>query len=120
MNPASRQDVQNIVEVARNRIMERAVTKQDLAALTEAVKAVSNMHQQSQLFIKQAEYQRSQQSRRTVALETRLVAMENELRSIQAQLARIAEQRPQQIIMPVRPAEQAPAEPAQQYAYRPS
>lgn len=119
MGPATRQDIQNIVEVARNRIMERVVTKQDVAVLSEAIRNLTNMQQQCQQILKQGDYQRSQLSRRTVALEAHMATLENELKTVQYMLARLSEQRPQQIVMPVRP-EQTTAEPAQQYSYRPS
>lgn len=116
MGPANRQDVQNIVEVARNRIMERAVTKQDLSVLSDAIRNLTNLHMQSQQLLKQSEYQRLQLTRRAVALEARIASFENEIRSMQSAMYKMAEQRPQQIVMPA-PAEQT--EPTTQYAYRP-
>lgn len=120
MGPVNRQDVQNIVEIARNRIMERAVTKQDMAVMMESIRNLTNMHQQSQQILKQGEYQRSQLTRRAVALETRLGTVENELKTVQYLLGKLAEQKPQQIIMPVRPEQPATPEPTPDYAYRPN
>lgn len=119
MGPVNRQEVQNIVEIARNRIMERAITKQDLAILMESIRNLTSMNQQSQQILKQGEYQRSQLTRRAVALEARLATVENELKTVQYLLGKVAEQKPQQIIMPVR-TEQPSPEPAPDYAYRPS
>lgn len=121
MGPANRQDVQNIVDIARNRILERAATKQDLTTLNEAIRSLTNMQQQSQLMLKQGEYQRLQFARRAVALEARLALMENELRSVQQALNKLAGQKPERIVVPA--PTQAPApQPTQQsttveYAY---
>ena len=72
MNPATRQDVQNIVDVARNRIEQRTVAKQDIINLTDSLKQLIGLHQQSQQMIKQSEYQRLQLTRRSIAVEARL------------------------------------------------
>ncbi len=121
MNPASRQDVQNAVDNMRNRIMERMVTKQDLTAISDMVKNLVILHQQSQQLLKQSEYQRSQLTRRVVSLETRISNFENEVRSLNLNISRATNQQPQQIIMPVQaePNKQA-FEQAAQYAYRPN
>ncbi len=118
MGPVSRQDVQNIVEVARNRIMERAVTKQDITTLTDTIRNLTNLHQQSQQMLKQSEYQRLQLSRQVVAAEARLANLENEVRTTQAMINRLAGQRPQHIIMPV-PVPQGQDNQPTQYSYRP-
>lgn len=101
MNPASRQDVQNIVDNARNRIMERTVTRQDLIAISDMTRSLIALHQQSQQMLKQSEYQRSQLSRRLVAIEARMIAFENQMQALGTVVSRSAGQRPQQIIMPV-------------------
>lgn len=122
MGPVNRQDVQNIVDVARNRILERTVTKQDLTILSEAVRNLTSMHQQSQQMLKQGEYQRLQFTRRAVALEARMALIENELRSVQQALTRLAGQKPEKIIMPVpvQPIDRTASQPQPQsteYAY---
>ena len=121
MQPVSRQDVQNIVDTARNRIMERLVTKQDLNLITDTIKNLTNLHLQSQQMLKQSEYQRSQLTRRIVSLETRIVAFENDIRALNASVARSTGQPPQQIIMPVQNQPDSDAlQQAAQYAYRPN
>lgn len=117
MSPVNRQDVQNIVEIARNRIMERMVTKQDISAITDAIRNISNLHLQSQQLLKQSEYQQSQLSRRVVALEARLINLEAELRNTQQAMLRVAEQ-PQRIVVPAQP--QTESQPTTEYVYRPS
>lgn len=101
MNPANRQDVQNIVEGARNRIMERMVTRQDILILNDTIKNLSALNLQTQQLLKQADYNRSQSSRRIVALEARIASLQNEVRVLASLVARTADQKPQQVIMPV-------------------
>lgn len=121
MGPVTRQDIQNIVEVNRNRILERVATKQDIAVLTDSIRQLTSMHQQSQQLLKQSEYQRLQLSRRAVAVEARLINVENELRSTQSMMSRMAGQKPQPIIIPA----QAPQNTGEravppEYLYRPN
>ncbi len=115
MNPVNRQEVQNIVDTARNRIVERMVTKQDVAVLTDTIKNLTNLHLQSQQLLKQSEYQRSQLARRVVVLETRLTGLENELRTFAQQVVRAVEQRPQPMAVPAQPTEVP--QPVSQYSY---
>lgn len=122
MNPASRQDVQNIVEIAKNRTLDRIPTKSEFVQLFDNVRTLINLHQQSQQLLKQSEYQRSQLTRRAVALETRVVALETEIKTTQYMISRLTERQPQQMVVPAQPGEQSPqAQPVQQqYAYRPN
>jgi hypothetical protein len=108
MNPVSRQDVQNIVDIARNRIMERMVTRQDLMPINDCVKNLLALHQQSQQLLKQSEYQRSQLTRRVVALETHIATLENDIRVLSSAVVRAVEQRQQPVVTPtqVAPVEQ--------------
>lgn len=119
MNPASRQDVQNIVEIAKNRTLDRIPTKQEFIQLFDNVRNLINLHQQSQQLLKQSEYQRSQLSRRVVALEARITALDNELKNTQIMIARLAERPAQQIVMPERQ-EQGSTAPSTQYVYHPT
>lgn len=123
MAPVTRQDVQNIVEISRNRLLERVATRQDVTVLTDTVRTLNNLHQQSQQLLKQSEYQRLQLTRRAVALEARLGQLENDLRSINATLIKLLTQKPQQQQMvvptPATPAEQQPTPVPAAYAYRP-
>lgn len=100
MGPANRQDVQNIVNSSVNRLLQQVPTKQDVVVLNDSIRNLSNLSLQAQQLLKQADYQRSQQSRRVVATETRLANVENELRTTQAVLQQLVEQRTQQVVMP--------------------
>jgi hypothetical protein len=93
MNPVSRQDVQNIIDISRNRIMERMVTRQDFLTLCDTVKNLVSLHQQSQQLLKQGDYQRSQLSRRLVALEARTISLESEVRALSVHTSRLVDQR---------------------------
>ena len=123
MGPAAtRQDVQNIVDVARNRIEQRTVAKQDIVNLTDTLKQLIGLHQQSQQMIKQSEYQRLQLTRRSAAVEARMTSLENEIRTLITATNRLSEQKQQPIIVPA-PAPQPQAaqnEPglARQYGYQ--
>jgi hypothetical protein len=72
--------------------MERMVTRQDLNTLTDTVKNLIVLHQQSQQLIRQGDYQRSQLSRRVVALEARTVSLENEIRALSVLTSRLVDQ----------------------------
>lgn len=121
MSPASRQDVQNITEAMRSRLVQSLPTKQDIIILNDTIRNLMSFNQQTMQMLKQADYQRSQQSRRVVALEARLANVETELRNVQAILARVAEQKPQQVIMPVQTEQPVNGNAAgTQYLYRPS
>lgn len=117
MGPAvNRQDVQNIVEVARNRIMSNMVTKQDISAITDSIRTLNNLQTQSMQLLKQSEYQQSQLSRRVVALEARLINLEAELRNTHQTMTRVVDQ-PQRIVVPAQP--NTEGQPTTEYVYRP-
>lgn len=120
MNPASRQDVQNIVDIARNRIEQRTVAKQDIINLTDSLKQLIALHQQSQQMIKQSEYQRLQLTRRSAAVEARLMNLENEIRTLTASMNRVADQRQQPVVIPAQPQVDRSTEPGilRQFGYQ--
>lgn len=122
MSPASRQDVQNIVDVARNRIEQRTVAKQDILNLTDTLRQLIALHQQSQQMIKASEYQRLQLTRRSAAVEARMANLENEVRTLTAAINRMALQKQQPIVMPAQPQVERQNEPgiARQFGYTPT
>jgi ribosomal 50S subunit-associated protein YjgA (DUF615 family) len=102
MGPASKQDVQSIVETSRNRItdkLDRVALKQDIQALMDCVKSLLNVHQQNQQLLRQAEYQRLQMIRRMTALEARMTQVEQYARNSQGTLTKVAQAaaKPQQV-----------------------
>lgn len=102
--------------------MERMVTKQDVAMVSEALKNIMTCNQQNQQLLKQSEAQRLQLARRVATLEGRLASFENEMRVVSTTMLKSAGQRPQQIIMPVQnqPDEEALQHAAQYVQYRPA
>ena len=123
MAPASKQDVQNIIDTMRNRIMERVALRQDVQYLTDYVKNLQTISQQNQQLLRQGEYQHLQMARRAVALEARMTALEGEIRSMRITMSKLAEQQnlPQRLVTPVQPVGQPPAAPLpNQYLYSPA
>lgn len=107
MNQVSKQDIQGIVDVARNRIIERSVTKQDISMLQEQLKLISNVQQQHQQLLNQAQQQRIMFTRRAESVDARLNTIENEIKNTQVLIGRVldrmAAQRIQQIVVPAQP-----------------
>lgn len=120
----TRQDVQNIVDMARNRLEQRTVARQDILNLTDSLKQLIALHQQSQQMIKQSEYQRLQLIRKSAAVEARMSSLETEIRTLVAATIRLSEQKQQPIIVPapVAPQTVGQIEPgmARQYGYAPN
>jgi hypothetical protein len=73
--------------------MERMVSRQDLSPIYDMVKNLTALHQQSQQLLKQGDYQRSQLSRRVVALEARTISLENEIRALSVLTSKLVDQR---------------------------
>lgn len=120
MNQVSRQDIQSIVDVARNRIIERVVCRQDMLVLHDAMKTIMSAQQQQQLLLRQAEQQRVVFTRRAEAVESRLSTIEHEIRTTQVLIARMldrmATQRIQQVALPAQPERQ----PETSHVYKPA
>lgn len=127
MTHATKQDVQNLVENSKNQLIQRMATRQDMQIVNDNLRVIiTNLQQSQQLLqqgqqlLRQSEYQRIQMMRRTVALEARLIQVDQELRAVKAALERLAESQPQKVIMPV-PATEAPkTAPGQGYSYNPA
>ncbi len=121
MTPITRQDIQNILQITLNRAMERVAMKQDVIILADAVRNLSAMHQHSQQLLKQSEDQRVQLIRRAVALEGRLATLENEIRGLNATVAKISlHQQPTSMALPAMPAENQETAAPVRYVYRPT
>ena len=78
MNP-TRQDMQTIVDTAKNRILDRVAQKQDIQTLVDSIRTLLNVQQQNQQLLRQAENQRVQLINRAIALEARLVQLERDM-----------------------------------------
>jgi hypothetical protein len=116
----TRQDVQNIVDNSRNRLLERVVIRQDFQAQTEVIKAMLTTLQQCQQLVRQSEYQRVQMMRHTASLESRIAQMDQEIRLLRATVDRLIERQPERIIMPVQTPEAAQQTTDQRYLYNPA
>ncbi|HTE57432.1 MAG TPA: hypothetical protein VK694_01720 [Verrucomicrobiae bacterium] len=90
----TKQDLQNALDVARNRLLERVATRQDVNSLRETIKVLTVTLQQSQQLLRQEEYQRVQLVRRAVAMESRMVGLENELRQVRTSMVQLAHAQP--------------------------
>lgn len=118
MGPVTRQDMQNIIETSKNRLLERIPSKQEFIQLSTNVRLISDQYQQQQQLFKSSEFQRSQLTRRIVALETKLTSVEIELKNITYLLSRIAEQRAQPTAQQVY--QQSQQEPQSRPAFNPA
>src|SRR5438105_4077668 len=118
----TRQDVQNIVDNARNRVFERldrTATRQDMQIQSDLLKVMLTNLQQCQQIVRQSEYQRVQMMRHTAALEARIAQMDQEMRLLRATIDKLIESQPTQVIMPVQ-ADGTQKTPEQRYLYNPA
>jgi len=90
----TKQDVQNVVDTARNRLLERIANRQDLQGVQEAIRVLTTNQQQIQQLLRQAEFQRVQMIRRTVSMEARMLQLEHELQNMRRAVIQLAEARP--------------------------
>lgn len=119
----TKQDIQNMLDNARNRLMERVASRQDVLVLQDTIKSLTVTLQQSQQLLRQNEYQRVQLVRRAVAMESRMVQMEQELQNVRRALNQVANMRPsERVTERVIMAQPEPAreEPVQGYTYNPN
>ncbi|GAC1390509.1 MAG: hypothetical protein NVSMB46_00360 [Candidatus Saccharimonadales bacterium] len=118
MSPVTKQEILNLLDTTKNRICERMATHQDMQILQDSVKNMYTINQQNTQLLRQSEYQRTQLVRRSVALESRLVTLEQELRGIKQMLSRFLDHQPQHIVIPAQPDTSVPpANPSMQYIY---
>lgn len=90
----SKQDIQTSVDMAKNRIIEKLVTRRDLqiacdSARDRVLACSQDFFQQNQQLIKQVAWQVDQNARRNVAIETRLMAMDQEVRNMRQMVERL-------------------------------
>lgn len=119
MTNLSKQDVQNVVDSAKNQLLQRVVTRQDFQYINDSLKVMINALQQNQQLLRQSEYQRVQMFRRTVAVEARLAQLEQEMKTVRTALERLSERQPDRVIMPVAEAT-ASQSPESRYLYNPT
>lgn len=117
----SKQDIQTMMNTVQNRVLDRTASKQDMQMISDILKSLININQQNQQTLRQGEYQRSQLARRMMALEARLIQLEQEIHGYKDVLARVAALYSQRQQIVVTPAEVMPQTDGQaaQYVYRP-
>ncbi len=92
----TKQDIQNVIDSAKNRILERVATRQDIQAACDSTRDrvltyIHDVQQQQYQLSRQTNTQTVQLARRMTAMENRLVTIESELRAMHALLQRVAE-----------------------------
>ena len=92
----TKQDLHNVIESARIRLMDRVATRQDMQGLRDTVRTLTATLQQSHQLLRQEEYQRVQLVRRAVAMESRMIQMEHELQNMHRLMSQMANHQPTQ------------------------
>lgn len=100
MVPITKQDVQTIVEQSRTRILERVALRQDILNLQETMKSLLTTAGQNQQLLRQAEFQRTQLVRKVSNLESRITALEQELKPLRSTMTKVVEKQvqPQMVV----------------------
>lgn len=93
MNTMTRQDLLSVTEVAKNKIIERLVTKYDVQvacdnARDRILESVQSMHLENQAMIRQINAQTDQSWRKIAALEGQLTALRREIRELHRMLGK--------------------------------
>lgn len=126
MTPVSKQEVQSLLDNARKQILEKVMNRQDIQGLSEAARdRVMNytrdllqIYQQNML--RRLEFYHVQSTRRVAMLETRMMTLEQEIKSMRQAIERIADATasPQRVYMPLQ--NESDKQPYTQYVYKPS
>lgn len=100
--PLTRQDMMAITDGAKNRILERLVTKYDIQNATDAARdrllnTINAFHIENQTFLKQMNGQYDQANRRIAALESQINSARQEMRTLTQTLNRVYEVQAQHI-----------------------
>lgn len=90
----TRQDLQGVVDVAKNRIIERLVSRAEFQNVSDfnrekILTALQNYHQQQQRLIAQSTWQINQALQRTIQMEARLVSLEQQIKLTQQLLQKV-------------------------------
>ena len=97
MNVMTRQDLVTATEQAKNKIIERMVTKYDVQAAADSARdrvlgTLQALHLENQTLLKQSNAQRDQAWRKTAALEGQIVNLQQEIRVLYQMISRMYEQ----------------------------
>jgi len=93
----SRQDLQGVVDYAKNRIIERLVTKYDVqnaanSAVNRVMDNINDLRRDNQPVIRQTLALTEQTAQRTQILDARLSSIEQELKEMNSLLSRVVGQ----------------------------
>ena len=119
MSPIKIQDIQTAVNNAQNKIMQQLPLKQDMQLMINNVKMLMTLVQQNQQFLRQAEVQRVQLTRRIAALEARIVQMDQEVKWTRAIVTKMTDRQGQPQTMVLQP-DQTDLGDRQQYVFKPA
>jgi hypothetical protein len=97
MNAMTRQDLLTVTEGAKNKIIERLVTKYDVQAACDnsrdrILAAFNALHIENQAALRQSNATRDQLWRKTAALEGQVIGLQQEIRVLQQLIGRLADQ----------------------------
>lgn len=96
MNTMTRQDLQTVTEVAKNKIIERLVTKYDVQAACDNARdrilgSMQAFQLENQALIRQSNASRDQEWRKLVALEGQVMSLQQEIRVLHQMLSKVSE-----------------------------
>lgn len=102
MTTMTRQDLLSVTEGAKNKIIERLVTKYDVQAACDNARdrilaSLQNLRAENQSLIRQSNAQRDQAWRKTTALEGQIINLQQEIRVLQQMVTRIYESQSQPV-----------------------
>jgi len=97
MMAATRQEIQGVVDYAKNSILQRLITKSEFQSLAEQVRdrilnEINTLHQENQMMLRQSANARETLMRKTASMEARMAMLEQEVKILQQILSKIFEQ----------------------------
>lgn len=97
MAPASRQDVQNMLNVTTSKVLDRLISKYDIQTVCEQsrdriINSMQNLHTQDQRLIGQTVWQLNQTLSRLVQVETRMLTLEQQMKVLIQSLQKFMQQ----------------------------
>jgi hypothetical protein len=90
----TRQDLMSVTQDARNKIIERLVTKYDVQTAADSARdrilsTINALHLENQAQIRQSNAQKDQIWRKILALESQMIVLQQEIKSMNQTLARL-------------------------------
>lgn len=97
MMAATRQDIQGVVDYAKNSILQRVMSKGEFQSVAEQVRdrilsEINSIHQENQQMLRASSQSRETLIRKTTAMESRMASLEQEFKVLQQMIGRIFEQ----------------------------